>query len=140
MWFIRWLITLLLMIYAVLFAALNLSPVTLRIPALPVLETKPVSLAVVVLLAVAVGIVVWAAVAFIGSIEFRRRIHSLERQNRDLKLELTNLRNKSILEGSELEGSQAPVVHPARPGALDLPPYDYELDDDEVSQARNSER
>lgn len=139
MWFIRWLLTLLLMIYAVIFAASNLQQVVLTLPAFPMVHTQPVSLAVVVLLSVAVGIIVWAVVSFIGSIEFRRRIHQLERQNKDLKLELTSLRNKSILDDNELEGADAVVGSP-RPGALDLPPYDYEREDQDASTSRSTER
>jgi uncharacterized integral membrane protein len=140
MWFIRWLITLLLMIYAVIFAALNLEQVSLRIPAIPVYHTGPISMAVVVLLAVALGIVLWAIVAFFGSLDFRRRIHHLERVNRDLKQELTSLRNKAILDDGVLEGDAPPAAKPARAGKLNLPPYDYELDDEAMAQARNPER
>lgn len=140
MWFIRWLLTLLLMIYAVIFAASNLDQVVLTIPAFPMVHTQPVSLAVVVLLAVAVGIIVWAVVSFIGSIEFRRRIHQLERMNRDLKVELTSLRNKSILDDSELAGAETTVVGTPRPGSLDLPPYDYEREDEDSNPTRSSER
>jgi uncharacterized integral membrane protein len=140
MWFIRWLLTLLLMIYAVIFAASNLDQVVLTLPAIPMIHTQPVSLAVVVLLSVGVGIIIWAVVSFIGSIEFRRRIHQLERQNKDLKVELTSLRNKSILDDNELEGADAAVVGTPRPGSLDLPPYDYEREDLDASTSRSTER
>lgn len=141
MWFIRWLFTLLLLIYAVIFAALNLDPITLRIPYLPLIETQPLSKAVVVLVALALGIIIWAVVSFIGSMQFRLRIRQLERQNKDLKIELASLRNKSILDDNSLEGADAPVVKSEESGALDLP--EFEADDDvfgDVSHVRNSER
>ncbi|MFA7330314.1 MAG: lipopolysaccharide assembly protein LapA domain-containing protein [Candidatus Delongbacteria bacterium] len=143
MWFIRWLFTLLLLIYAVIFAALNLDPITLRIPYLPLIDTQPMSKAVVVLLAVALGILIWAVVSFLGSMQFRLRIRQLERQNRDLRLELANLRNKSILEDHSLEGTDAPVTKSDDSGALDLDLPDEDGDDDvfgDVTHVRNSER
>lgn len=142
MWFVRWFLTLLVMIYAVIFAATNLDPITLRIPWIPFYDTQPLSKAVVVLLALALGVVLWALVALFGSIEFRRRIHQLERANRDLKVELTSLRNKAILDDHELEGAEAALVKTPVPGALDLPPYDDETDDvfGDVTHVRNTER
>jgi uncharacterized integral membrane protein len=141
MWFVRWLFTLLLLIYAVIFAALNLDPITLRIPYLPLVDTQPMSKAVVVLLSVALGIVIWAIISFVGSMQFRLRIRQLERQNKDLKIELSSLRNKSILDDNSLEGAEVPVVKAEESGALDLPEFD--VDDDvfgDVSHVRNSER
>lgn len=141
MWFIRWLFTLLLLIYAVLFAALNLDPITLRIPWWPLIETPAVSKAVAVLLGVVLGILIWALVAFVGSMQFRLRIRQLERQVRDLKTELGTLRNKAILDDHSLEGSESLPAKPEKPGALDL---DLPDDDDDVfgdvSHVRSSER
>jgi len=141
MWFIRWLFTLLLLIYAVLFATLNLDPVTLRIPYWPLLETPPVSKAVAVLLAVALGILIWAVVAFVGSMQFRLRIRQLERQVRDLKTELGTLRNKAILDDSSLDGLDSLPAKPEKPGALDLDlPDDDEDVFGDVSHVRSPER
>jgi uncharacterized integral membrane protein len=142
MWFVRWFLTLLVMIYAVIFAAFNLDPITLRIPWIPFYDTQPLSKAVVVLLAVALGMLLWAVVAFIGSIEFRRRIHQLERQNRDLKVELTSLRNRAILDDHELEGAEAPPAQSSAAGVLGLPHEDEDADDvfGDVTHVRNSER
>jgi len=129
MWFVRWFLTLLVLLYGVLFAALNLGQrVTLRIPWIDGSHRfEQVELVLVLIAAVALGMAVWAVVAFVGSLELRSRIRQLERRGRALKEELGRLRNLSVLEDQELAPEKpkpAPGVSRPRPAA---PPDD---DDD----------
>jgi len=107
MWIFRWLITLVAMIYAVLFAAMNLDQISIRFPYYPVNQDFQLEKAVVVLGGIAVGILLWALISFFGSLERRGRMRDLERTNQSLKAELTRLRNLSLLDDHELFGQEA---------------------------------
>lgn len=134
MWIVRWFFTLLLLIYAVLFAAMNLEPISLTLPWIPPLRFAVAQKAVVVLLAVAVGVVIWAVVAFLGSLELRSKIRGLERRNRELKEELSRLRNLSVLDDHELEGASTAAGTPQT--GVDKALLGDSMD--EVTAARNS--
>ncbi len=105
MWVIRWFLTIVLLIFAVLFAAMNMERVTLQIPFLG--RPLDLELAIITLVAVGLGIVVWTVVSFFGSLELRRKIRVLERRNRELQDELTRLRNLSVLDDHELFAEDA---------------------------------
>ncbi len=108
MWVIRWFLTILVLIYASLFAAVNMTEVSLQLP-LWNLHLR-LALAVVVLCAIFLGCVLWGVVSFFGTLELRRKLHRMERRNIDLKSELTRLRNLPLLPEEELlpeEGSTA---------------------------------
>lgn len=102
MWFLRWVVTFLVLLFSIWFATANLDPVGLNNPWSGQYHTMPV--AVLVLASIAVGMVIWGVVSFFASLGLRREIRMLKRRNRDLKSELTRLRNMSVLEDHELFG------------------------------------
>jgi hypothetical protein len=118
MWFVRWFLSILFLLYGVAFAALNLNQqVVLRFPWLDgVRDTGRIEVVVALILAMALGMLIWALVAFVGSLELRGRIRGLERRNRELKDELGRLRNLSILDDGEL-GSESATPRETRPAA-----------------------
>lgn len=104
MWFLRWVVTFFVLLFSIWFATANLDPVGLNNPWSGQYHTMPV--AVLVLASIAVGMVIWGVVSFFASLGLRREIRQLKRRNRDLKSELTRLRNLSVLEDHELFGPQ----------------------------------
>jgi membrane protein implicated in regulation of membrane protease activity len=133
MWVIRWFLTLIFLIYAALFAAFNFSQkVDLVLPWVPLYRLESLPVAVIALIALGLGMAVWAVFALFASLELRARIRQLERHNRDLKEELTRLRNLSVLDDHELEGAGTGSAS----GELLAADRDQELD--EVTAARNS--
>ncbi len=102
MWFLRWVVTFLVLLFSVWFATANLDPVSLNNPWTGEYHTMPV--AVLVLGCIAVGMVLWGIVSFFASLGLRREIRLLKRRNRELKGELTRLRNMSVLDDHELFG------------------------------------
>ncbi len=133
MWVIRWFLTLIFLIYAALFAAFNFSQkVDLVLPWVPLYRLEGLPVAVIALIALGLGMAVWAVFALFASLELRARIRQLERHNRDLKEELTRLRNLSVLDDHELEGAGAG----SSAGEGLTTDRDQELD--EVTAARNS--
>jgi uncharacterized integral membrane protein len=111
MWIFRWLVLLVTMIYAVLFAAMNLDQIAIRFP-YPISQDFQLEKAIVVLGGIGVGIVLWALISFFGGLERRGRMRDLERTNQSLKDELTRLRNISLLDDHDLfgqESTHAPV-------------------------------
>ncbi|MCA9783024.1 MAG: LapA family protein [Calditrichaeota bacterium] len=102
MWFLRWFVTFLVLLFCVWFATANLDPVGLNNPWSGQYHTMPV--AVLVLGSIATGIAIWGVVSFFASLGLRSEIRTLNRRNRELKSELTRLRNMSVLEDHELFG------------------------------------
>ena len=83
MWFLRWVVTFLVLLFSVWFATANLDPVSLNNPWTGEYHTMPV--AVLVLGCIAVGMVIWGVVSFFASLGLRRDIRLLKRRNRELK-------------------------------------------------------
>ena len=112
MWAIRWFLTILLLIYASLFAAVNMTEVTLHLP-LWGLQLR-LALAVIVLCAIFLGCVLWAVVSFFGTLDLRRKLHRIERRNVELKAELTRLRNLPLLPEEDLGSEELKPTSPVK--------------------------
>jgi uncharacterized integral membrane protein len=119
MWIFRWLLTLVVMIYAVLFAAMNLDLITIRLP-YPVNQEFQLEKAVVVLGGIAIGILLWALISFFSGLEGRGRLRDAERKHQAIKEELTRLRNLSLMDDHELFGQDASTP-PAEPASKAVP-------------------
>ena len=98
--FVRMTFLILLLIAAFLFATENLDTVVVNNPFND--NFYPFPLAVVVLASIAIGVILWGVVSFFASLGLRGEIRRLQRANRELKDELTRLRNLSVLEDHEL--------------------------------------
>ncbi len=112
--FLRMTLLILLLIAAFLFATENLDPVVINNPFNDHFYTYP--LAVVTLASIAAGVVLWGIVSFFGSLGLRAEIRRLQRLNRELKDELTRLRNLSVLEDHELYRGEDAGSEKSAPG------------------------
>jgi uncharacterized integral membrane protein len=101
---IRWLLLTIVMIYAAMFSVYNLDTVRIKLPL--VQEIYHIELAIIVLISLALGILVWAIISMFSSFEQRSKFKKLERHNKELKEELNRLRNLSVLDDHELYGKE----------------------------------
>jgi uncharacterized integral membrane protein len=103
---LRWLLLTVVMLYAAIFAAFNLQMVTITMPMFG--RTYHTELSLVVLIALGLGVLIWAIISLFGSLEQKSRYRKLQRRNQELNDELTRLRNLSVLDDHDLYGSQNP--------------------------------